>query len=149
MSDEFSIDRNRGRHTRDAADSDPGATEWDLNKAAPEGAAEDALDWDASADSSETPQPQAAEPAAATLAPFQDLMEDDEEERSSLPGIDIRRLLLGCWRRRILVAAIAVSFIIAFGVIAFTTIENEWTAVATLIKRDTGDEFSIGGGKAF
>ena len=149
MSDEFSIDRNRDRRTHDAADTDPGATEWDLNKAAPEGAPEDAIDWDASADTNETPEPQATEPAAAPLAPFQDLMDDDEEERSSLPGIDIRRLLLGCWRRRIMVAAIAITFIMAFGVIAFTTIENEWTAVATLIKRDTGDEFSIGGGKAF
>ena len=146
MSDAFSIDRKRGKRAPDAAGTDPGATEWDLNKAAPEAA----IDWDASPDANETPEPQATEPAAATLAPFRDLMDDDEEdERSSLPGIDIRRLLLGCWRRRIMVAAIAFSFILVFGVIAFTSIENEWTAVATLIKRDTGDEFAIGGGKAF
>ena len=145
MNDEFSIDGNRGRRTPNAAGSDPGATEWDLNKAAPEAA----IDWDATADASETPQPQATEPAAASMAPFHDLMDDEEEERSALPGIDIRRLLLGCWRRRIMVGAIAISFILVFGVIAFTTIENEWTAVATLIKRDTGDEFAIGGGKAF
>ncbi len=145
MNDEFSIDGNRGRRTPNAAGSDPGATEWDLNKAAPEAA----IDWDATADASETPQPQATEPAAASMAPFHDLMDDEEEERSALPGIDIRRLLLGCWRRRIMVGAIAIGFILVFGVIAFTTIENEWTAVATLIKRDTGDEFAIGGGKAF
>ena len=145
MNDEFSIDGNRGRRTPNAAGSDPGATEWDLNKAAPEAA----IDWDATADASETPQPQATEPAAASMAPFHDLMDDEEEERSALTGIDIRRLLLGCWRRRIMVGAIAISFILVFGVIAFTTIENEWTAVATLIKRDTGDEFAIGGGKAF
>lgn len=145
MNDEFSIDGNRGRRTPNAAGSDPGATEWDLNKAAPEAA----IDWDATADASETPQPQATEPAAASMAPFHDLMDDEEEERSALTGIDIRRLLLGCWRRRIMVGAIAIGFILVFGVIAFTTIENEWTAVATLIKRDTGDEFAIGGGKAF
>jgi succinoglycan biosynthesis transport protein ExoP len=145
MSDAFSIDRKRSKRAPVAAGTDPGATEWDLNKAAPEAA----IGWDASHDARETPQPQATEPAAATLAPFRDLMDDDEEERSSLPGIDIRRLLLGCWRRRIMVGAIACAFILVFGVVAFTTIENEWTAVATLIKRDTGDEFAIGGGKAF
>jgi len=151
MSDAFSIGHNRGKRAPDAGKdtrapgTDPGANEWDLNEAAPG----DAVGWDAPPDASETPEPQATEPAAATLASFRDLMDDEEEERSSLPGIDIRRLLLGCWRRRIMVGAIACTFILVFGVVAFTTIENQWTAVATLIKRDTGDEFAIGDGKAF
>ena len=151
MSDAFSIGHNRGKRAPDAGKdtrapgTDPGANEWDLNEAAPG----DAVGWDAPPDASETPEPQVTEPAAATLASFRDLMDEEEEERSSLPGIDIRRLLLGCWRRRIMVGGIAFAFILVFGVVAFTTIENEWTAVATLIKRDTGDEFAIGGGKAF
>ena len=153
MSNEFSIDRNHGSHstgsTQDAhtGAADPGATEWNLNDSAT-GTAHEA-DWDTPRAASEAPQPQAAEPATGNMASFRDMMEDDEEERSSLPGIDIRRLLLGCWRRRIMVGSIAFAFILVFGVVAFTTIENEWTAVATLIKRDTGDEFAIGGGKAF
>ena len=150
MSNEFSINRNHGKHTTDTgqnphtAATDPGATEWDLNDTM----SGDAAAWDTPRAASGAAGPQAADPAAAGMAPFRDLMEDEDEERSSLPGIDIRRLLLGCWRRRIMVGGIAAAFILVFGIVAFTTIENEWTAVATLIKRDTSDEFAIGGGKA-
>ena len=99
MSNEFSIDRNHGSHstgsTQDAhtGAADPGATEWNLNDSAT-GTAHEA-DWDTPRAASEAPQPQAAEPATGNMASFRDMMEDDEEERSSLPGIDIRRLLLG------------------------------------------------------
>jgi uncharacterized protein involved in exopolysaccharide biosynthesis/MinD-like ATPase involved in chromosome partitioning or flagellar assembly len=150
MSDEFSIDRDRGLREpnsgrdRHAAGSNPGATEWDLNEAAPG----PVTGRDIPRDTGETVEPQTAD-AAPGMASLRDLMEDEDEERSSLPGIDIRRLLLGCWRRRIMVGGIALAFILVFGFVAFTTIENQWTAVATLIKRVSGDEFAIGGGKAF
>ena len=145
MSDEFSIDGNRGRRTPNAAGSDPGATEWDLNKAAPERSR------------STGTQPRTQRDAAATGN------RTGSRQHGAVPGPDGRRgggtqrparhrytpaaaWLLAPphhgWRNRL-------SFILVFGVIAFTTIENEWTAVATLIKRDTGDEFAIGGGKAF
>jgi uncharacterized protein involved in exopolysaccharide biosynthesis/Mrp family chromosome partitioning ATPase len=151
MSNEFSIGRKHGKHTAGTGQkpntgvTDPGATEWDLNDTGPVAAA----GWDTPRAAGGAAGPQVADPAAAGMAPFRDLMEDEDEESSTLPGIDIRRLLLGCWRRRIMVGGIAAAFMLVFGIVAFTTIENEWTAVATLIKRDTGDEFAIGDGKAF
>ena len=153
MIDEFSFQRNRrnqGSDTLRAADSDPGAMEWDIAETADEHVQpQDAPRAQGAATAG--PEAGAAEPAAAAMPSFRELMDEDEEEetRSTLPGIDIRRLLLGCWRRRYLVGGIAAAVILSFGLLAFTTIENQWTAVATLIKRDTSDEFSISGGKAF
>ena len=103
MSNEFSIDRNSGKRGRDtnkdthAAGTDPGANEWDLSEGpasreAPQAEPEAAAAWETSQTTSEAPEPQATEPAAASMAQFRDLMEDEDEERSSLPGIDIRRL---------------------------------------------------------
>ena len=144
MSDEFSIDRNRSKRPADTGDdlrfasTDPGAAEWDLDEAAPDRDGPRA-----------GPAASAAEPAAALPPPLRDLLDDEDEKNSNLPGIDIRRLLLGCWRRRHLVGGIAAAFILSFGILAFTTIDNQWTAIATLIKRDTSDEFAVGGGKPF
>ena len=141
MSDEFSIDRNRSKRPADAGDdlylasTDPGPAEWDLDEAAPEREAPQAAP--------------ATAPAAALPPPFRDLPEDEDEKSANLPNLDIRRSPLGCWRRRNLVGGIAAAFILTFGILAFTMIDNQWTAVATLIKRDTSDEFAVGGGKPF
>jgi succinoglycan biosynthesis transport protein ExoP len=150
MNEGFSIGRNRSNPDGNAAlrpaSGDNGVLEWDI--------AESAHEQNASQDATGNDIPPAAPPpveaATAVPLPFKDLLEEDAEEtRSSLPGIDIRRLLLGCWRRRHLVAGIAAAITVTFGILAFATIENQWAAVATLIKRDTSDEFSISGGKAF
>ena len=147
MNDAFSIDRNRGKRPRDNADdldfasTDQGAAEWDLKEAAPHR--------EAPRTAPAAPAAAGTEPAAAPLPPFRDLLEDEDETSARLPGIDMRRLLLGCWRRRYMVGAIAAAFIITFGILAFTTIDNQWSAVATLIKRDTSDEFAVGDGKPF
>ena len=147
MNDAFSIDRNRGKRPRDNADdldfasTDQGAAEWDLREAAPHR--------EAPRTAPAAPAAAGTEPAAAPLPPFRDLLEDEDETSARLPGIDMRRLLLGCWRRRYMVGAIAAAFIITFGILAFTTIDNQWSAVATLIKRDTSDEFAVGDGKPF
>jgi uncharacterized protein involved in exopolysaccharide biosynthesis/Mrp family chromosome partitioning ATPase len=153
MSDEFSIDRNRRSQAGDAplrgGASNPGALEWDIAEAADDRGEPQAAAATGEARPAE-PSPATPDHAAAMPLPFKDLLDDDEEEsRSTLPGIDIRRLLLGCWRRRYLVGGVAAAVVLSFGLLAFTTIENQWTAVATLIKRDTSDEFSVSGGKAF
>jgi len=150
MNEEFSIGRNRrnsgGNEAQSMASGDNGALEWDMAAAAREENVSKTMN------SLDTPpvSPPPAEAAAAVPSPFKDLLEEEEEEtRSTLPGIDIRRLLLGCWRRRNLVVGIAAAITLAFGILAFSSIENQWTAVATLIKRDTSDEFSVSGGKSF
>jgi len=149
MNDKFSIDRNRrslgSDDTLRTNGSNPGVMEWDIAGSAPKPDGQQAApDQDAPAAG-----PAVAEPSALAPPPFRDLLEDEEEERSIMPGLDIRRLLLGCWRRRIMVGSIAAAITLVFGALAFTTIVNQWTAVATLIKRDTSDEFSISGGKSF
>ena len=147
MKERLSFDRNHddveGGNARARTDGDPGHPEWDMAESTRSTAApRETLE--------EQAPPATPEPAPTLLPSFRDVLEEDEEEpRSTLPGIDVRRLLLGCWRRRYLVGGVAAAVILLFGVLAFTTIENRWTAVATLIKRDTGDEFSISGGKAF
>lgn len=153
MNNEFRIGGNRCTSggsdsiARPSAGGGNGALEWDM---ASDAAHADTAPPTGSAHNDRPGAAPRSEDTATAPPSFKDLLEDDEAEaRSSLPGIDIRRLLLGCWRRRKLVGGVAIAITLLFGILAFSTIENQWTAVATLIKRDTSDEFSISGGKSF
>ncbi|MDX8410688.1 MAG: AAA family ATPase [Mariprofundaceae bacterium] len=78
-------------------------------------------------------------------APFPMMsMFGDEEEVKSSSSLDISRLIRGVLARRKLIAVIATSITLLFGVMAFTLMHHSWQAQVTLIKREKQDSFQVG-----
>jgi uncharacterized protein involved in exopolysaccharide biosynthesis/Mrp family chromosome partitioning ATPase len=68
----------------------------------------------------------------------------DEVGSSDELKIDLRRLLLGVWSRRVLVLGISAVFFILFLMTALMFVERTWTAKVTLLKKEQQDEFQVG-----
>ena len=138
---EFSIHDNGHKRQRqqDASVAGAGEMAWDLHF--PGGGGEQSAGPQQRATCSD------AEPEK--LAALQEILGTDEEENNALPKMDIKRLARGCWTRRYLVAAIAAAVLFVFGTLAFSLLHHEWTAVTTLIKRETKNVFVVGDGKPF
>jgi len=73
----------------------------------------------------------------------------EEEETSSSSAIDIKRLLLGIWERKLLVSLVASAITALFILAAVTLVDKTWTSRALLLKRVDIDKFSIGDGASF
>lgn len=140
MSEGFSL-QGRRPPARPPPGSEPGEAAWDIDQERPASAP------------GEAPQAAGAGPAAAedpmAALLLETLRGDGDGGGTGVPGLDIVRLLLGCWRRRLLVAAIAVAVTALFVALALTTIDHTWTATTVLIKRDTDEDLILGDGKAF
>lgn len=69
---------------------------------------------------------------------------DDEEEKPS--ALDIRRLLVGVWKRKLLVVATTILMTMIFVAIALFLVNKNWTSKSVLIKKAQIDQFQVGGG---
>jgi len=68
----------------------------------------------------------------------------EESSSSEELKIDLRRLILGVWSRRVLVLGISGVFLLLSLITAFMLLERTWTANVTLLKKEQQDEFQVG-----
>lgn len=85
----------------------------------------------------------------ATAMPPAFLMPDTGEEADAPSALDIKRLLLGVWDRRLAVVFITAVITLGFLAIAIYLVDKTWTARSVVIKRVEVDQFQIGGGMPF
>lgn len=74
------------------------------------------------------------------------LLGEESEEADKPSTLDIKRLIIGVWRRKWIV--IAIAFIIAALALAVAIfgVNKTWTARSVLIKKEKLDQFSVGNG---
>lgn len=72
----------------------------------------------------------------------------DEQEEPPRPShiIDLKRLILGVWQRKLMVVGIASVITLLFLLAAIFLVSKTWTSSSVLIKREQVDQFQIGGG---
>ncbi len=75
-------------------------------------------------------------------------LEDIDQEQQPGSGLDIKRYIRGIWKRRWLVAAIALITVFLSVLIALT-LERKWEAATVLLLRTHQDKFALGSSTPF
>lgn len=144
MTEEISIRASRSE--RGANEEDVPAESGTAGQAARLGESAWNLDHPAASETTGKRAQENAE-AAAPFPPFPGL-EDIDQEPPPGRGLDIKRYIRGIWKRRWLVAAIALLSIF-LSVLVALTLERKWEAAAVLLLRTHQDEFALGSSTPF
>ena len=95
-------------------------------------------------------QPGESPAPALPFPPFPGLSEEEADTgKGKGPSLDLARFTRGIWKRRWLVAGVALVMMLSALTIALTQMKHQWSAGVALIMRTHQDQFTLGEGQPY